>query len=188
MNWVWLMLFVGLGYGAVVWTQRAFGVRGHLFFMPTWPVYPDSEEEAATVAQYTNFRTVRDELFFRATDVSVVPAFVDVVPESSDELEWLTKQLLPVIVFLKLLYNRPRPYLLDKHIWLMESATANSPAYPSGHAMQAFYLAKVLSRRHPEKRDQLYEIAERCRQARVNGGVHYPSDGEFGRQLIEKYF
>jgi hypothetical protein len=66
------------------------------------------------------------------------------------------------------------------------STTANTPAYPSGHAFQAYYSAKLLSKWEPEKKKEWGAIAEKCANIRIIAGLHYPSDRDFARRLVDK--
>ena len=90
-----------------------------------------------------------------------------------------------LIYLLKHIINRARPYQVNTNILLLESKTANTPSYPAGHACQAYYLAKYLGKKHPEKQDELNQIAQRCDMVRVKAGLHYPSDGVFSKQIID---
>ena len=65
------------------------------------------------------------------------------------------------------------------------STTANTPAYPSGHALQAYYAAKLLSQWEPEKKKEWEDIAERVANIRIIAGLHYPSDRDFARRLVD---
>ena len=56
------------------------------------------------------------------------------------------------------------------------------------YVFQAYYLAKVLSKKYRNKEKELWKIAEDCNKARIYAGLHYESDGEFSRRLVEKYF
>lgn len=62
-----------------------------------------------------------------------------------------------------------------------KSQTANTPAYPSGHCIQAYYLAKYLSSVYPDRSDEFFKLAEDCALSRAYAGLHYPSDNEFGK-------
>ena len=79
--------------------------------------------------------------------------------------------------------NRARPKQVASDLNSLDTKTGHTPAYPAGHTTQAYYLAKKLSIRYPEKKDILMKIAERCGKARLYAGLHYPSDNEFGRRL-----
>ena len=63
----------------------------------------------------------------------------------------------------KRIYNRARPHQvapeeinIHKGTMLL-SKTAFTPAYPSGHAFQSYYLARVLSIQFPEKKKNLFK-------------------------------
>lgn len=99
----------------------------------------------------------------------------------------LKKDLVPVIRSLKSIYDRPRP----QEIALMygipfrddDLDTAKSPSYPSGHTIQGYVLALLLSEQFPEERENLLNIAEMIGQSRIDRGVHFPSDLSFGRMI-----
>ncbi len=78
---------------------------------------------------------------------------------------------------LKLIADRERPY--DKYPdKIFPSSTESSPSFPSNHTSSAFALATSLSLRYPK----WYVIAPSALWAcsvgfaRMNEGVHYPSD------------
>ena len=160
----------------------------YYFFYPTLPLYPNNKSEAKVVAQYSNNRPKYYENFFYLTDDSVSHAFVNLVDESYEQLEKIILSQNYLVLFFKRLYNRARPIQINKNVNLLPSKTANTPAYPAGHAFQASYLAKVLSRKYRNKEKELWKIAEDCNKARIYAGLHYESDGEFSRRLVEKYF
>ena len=54
--------------------------------------------------------------------------------------------------------------------------------------MQAYFLAKILSKKYPNKKDILDNIAYNCDLTRVKAGLHYPSDGKFSKFLIDTIF
>jgi acid phosphatase (class A) len=90
------------------------------------------------------------------------------------------------IMFYKFLYNRARPaQVAPDRVDALYSTTANSPAYPSGHAFQAYYVAKVLSEWEPHRKKEWMKIADDVANVRIIAGLHYPSDAEFARQLVE---
>jgi membrane-associated phospholipid phosphatase len=66
-----------------------------------------------------------------------------------------------------------------------KSMTADTPAYPSGHAYQSYYAAKLLSKWEPARKKEWDEIAERAAHIRVYMGIHYPSDVKFAQQLVD---
>ena len=66
--------------------------------------------------------------------------------------------------------------------------TAQTPAFPAGHTFQAYYLSKYLSKKYPKKKEIFENIAKECDLTRVKAGLHYPSDGEFSKKLVDILF
>jgi len=95
-----------------------------------------------------------------------------------------------VLYLLKYNYQRPRPlqlaFFYNMAFYPLISTSANSPAYPSGHSLDAFRVAFLLGKRHPEKSTQLLEFAESVSMGRVLGGVHYPSDSIISKMLARE--
>jgi membrane-associated phospholipid phosphatase len=94
---------------------------------------------------------------------------------------------------LKYIYNRARPAQIapeiinEKNGTLLHSDSGNTPAYPSGHAIQCYYLAKILVRKFPAKTQAIMEIATKCANIRIMAGLHYPSDRDFGWWVVDHY-
>lgn len=40
----------------------------------------------------------------------------------------------------------------------------------------------------PDKENELYEIANKCDLCRVKAGIHYKSDGEFSKKIVQHIF
>ena len=76
------------------------------------------------------------------------------------------------IYALKYMINRARPHQVSD-ITPIPSKPQIHPAYPSGHAYQAYYLAKRLGNKYPDRKTQLESLAEDCAMARVYAGLHY---------------
>ena len=53
-------------------------------------------------------------------------------------------------------------YIENSNINYLYSESGLTPSYPAGHAFQAHYLAHILTKRYPDKKDLLYSIAEKC--------------------------
>ena len=155
-------------------------------YLPTLPFLYDNNE-AEVVLKETQSRTSKDERFFKLTDPSIVYAFTEHVKESAKTLESIiTRPIIMAFLFsLKYSINRPRPYQLNKEIEPLHSKTGNTPSLPAGHAFQAYYLAKVLSRKYPEKKALFNSIAKRCDTVRVKAGIHYPSDGAVSKKIVD---
>ena len=158
--------------------------RYYLFF-PTLLLYPNNNDEVKIVKNIMNTRSQSDILFFKKTDPSVSYAFEELLPQYSDgELDTMFSKYNIIIYFFKYSINRARPIQIDNNLNILESTTANSPAYPAGHAFQGYLLAKLLAKKHPEKRQELEHIAEKCNIVRIKAGLHYPSDGLFSKKIV----
>ena len=101
-----------------------------------------------------------------------------------------------LILRLKKAYDRPRPFQLapihnieishNKEVQ-GELGTASTPSYPSGHTTQAYMIAGILSQENPDHHDKLMEMADAVAFSRLQLGVHFPSDNEFGKILALNY-
>lgn len=160
----------------------------YISFLPTLPIYPDSNQEAIVVKNITQNRDPDLIRLFYKTDDSVADAFTEVLQVDKASIESIMSRVNWLTLFLKYTINRPRPVQIDKSINVLFSQTGNTPAYPSGHSCQAFYIAKYYSRIYPEKKAVLYTIAEQCGKARIQAGIHYPSDHKFSKWLVETLF
>ena len=157
--------------------------RYHQYY-PTINIYPDNFNEVKIVQQYVRKKNLEIDNFIKLTDKSVTYAFENIVVESKEELINIETCIVPFIMFFKLLFNRARPKQINNNLDVFESISANTPAFPSGHSCQAYYLAKVLSKKYPDKKKQLYNIARMCDKCRVSAGIHYHSDGIFSKFLV----
>jgi len=162
----------------------------YIYVLPTLCIYPNNETEVLQIEKEIKLRNQHDIDFFHLTDKSVSPAFVNIVPLSIQELDKMITQfhVAYVIIFFKYIINRPRPYQIKPNLNVLKSVSANTPAYPAGHAFQAYYLAKKLGKSYPELQPQLDAIAERCNSVRIKAGLHYPSDGQFSKQLVNIFY
>ena len=88
----------------------------------------------------------------------------------------------PVIMNLKYIHNRPRPYqIAGKYglkITLRDSKTAQTPAYPSGHTSYTALSAYILAAKYPQFAEHFFDKIQSAGMARMLMGVHYPSDNE----------
>ena len=160
------------------------------FYYPTLPIYPNNYQEIEVVKKEINSRSQKDIDDFQKTDKSVCYLFSDYTSETTEELRLITNntKIRYFIQFFKNIINRARPYQIDSTINDLKSITSHTPAYPAGHAFQAYYLARVLSIKYPDKTYLWDKIAERCDLVRVRAGLHYPSDGQFSKQLVNYFF
>lgn len=124
---------------------------------------------------------------------NIYKVFVDFLESKGLEvnkalIRGLLKESYRVVLFYKYKFNRPRPkqlaelYDIDL-VKLSELDSMNTPAYPSGHSTQGFFIAKVLSDAHPDHKNDLMNIAKKISYSRQIGRAHYPSDSKAGEKL-----
>lgn len=164
-------------------------VRFYIWY-PTIQAYPNNSKEIKImIRDYIGKRTPENIKFFKLTDKSPLEAFREKI--SNEQFQKLKKIInssvvLDQIMFYKKLYNRARPFqVAPNNVNALDSKTANTPAYPSGHAFQAYYAAKLLSKWEPARKKEWEDIAERCANIRIIAGLHYPSDRDFARRLVD---
>tara|TARA_Y100000389_G_scaffold204242_1_gene255785 strand:+ start:301 stop:855 length:555 start_codon:yes stop_codon:yes gene_type:complete len=162
--------------------------KRYYYFLPTIPIYPNNKLEVQEVKKYINNRTQSDIDFFYKTNKSVSAAFLPYVKENLKELNSIIHEPNIIILSFKYFFNRARPNQIDSTIEPLNISTAQTPAYPAGHAFQAYYLAKKLSKKYPHLTKIFNEIANECDITRVKAGLHYPSDGNFARYLVNKLY
>lgn len=63
---------------------------------------------------------------------------------------------------------------------------ADSPSFPSGHAIESKVLSEVLGNMYPELYVPLSKIADEVCDSRIGLGVHYQSDIDVGVYVAEK--
>lgn len=162
--------------------------------------YPISPEEQAkdlalVVAQYENkkvpakLQEICDKRFEKLFQI-----FLESQRKTYnvEYYEMLIDSLIPIIVKLKEYYGRPRPAELAKSMGINfvgdDLSSAQIPSYPSGHTIQAYVVAHMLSDQFPEHEDSLMKIAELVSQSRIDRGVHFPTDIEHGREIAESIY
>jgi hypothetical protein len=152
--------------------------------IPTYPPNHIELQEVWKARTELNQNAELKQLFYR-TDPSVVYAFYDEFNISLEKLINITSSVsvISLIYLLKYIHNRRRPSQLDSRIAL-DSKTADTPSYPSGHAYQAYLIARELSKERPELKEKLMKVADKCAYARVAAGLHYPSDSEYSKWLV----
>jgi membrane-associated phospholipid phosphatase len=161
--------------------------------------FPESKLEINTVvSEYIMKRMPSDVAFFRLTDMNPAAAFTSIIKPDEMTVEEMDRiithtRVIFITKMLKWGYNRARPAQIAPEIineangTLLHSDSADTPSYPSGHAVQTYYLAKILARKHPAKTHAIMEIATKCANIRIMAGHHYPSDRDFGWWVVDHY-
>lgn len=170
----------------VIYCVYTYIFKGYIAYLPTLPIYPNNKDEIKKMKIIIKQRTQDDIRFFYLTNESVSKGFLELpfVKETREELDNMAISQNSIIKLFKYSINRRRPWQEDKEIKPINIETAQTPAYPAGHAYQAYYMCKILSKRYPDKKQELNKMAMRCDKCRIQAGLHYPSDGEFSKKLV----
>ena len=162
--------------------------------------YPESKNEInIVITEYIMKRMPSDVAFFRMTDLNPAAAFTQVItPDEMSVIEMdhimTSTRVLFITKMLKWKYNRARPAQFAPEVineangTLLRSDSASTPSYPSGHAVQTYYLAKILAKKFPAKTQAIMEVATKCANIRIMAGHHYPSDRDFAWWVVDNYF
>jgi membrane-associated phospholipid phosphatase len=162
--------------------------------------YPNNTIEIQIILRdYIFKKTQKDIDFFFFTDLSIIPAFQTIISENKFSKKNIQKlifsdKISKQIYIYKSIYNRSRPNKVAPKLiniekgTLLQSQTAFSPAYPSGHAFQSYYLARILSMTFPDKKEELIQIARQISNIRIIAGLHFPSDRDFAWLLVDRMF
>jgi 8-oxo-dGTP pyrophosphatase MutT (NUDIX family) len=119
--------------------------------------------------------------------------------EADPVINKLVRISTPVILKLKESFGRLRPEDQAAELGVpftavnsegqMYSGTGEkTPSYPSGHSMQSKLLSLALGQMYPEIKDMLEELAAAIGKSRLEMGVHFPSDHEYGCRAAEALF
>jgi hypothetical protein len=125
-------------------------------------------------------------------DEVIIAHFVKIVEKAGYSVDpKLINDLLiessEILLRFKYKHNRPRPWQLAPVLGIdmqtQHTYTAKSPSFPSGHATQSRLIAEVLAQLYPELKEKLIKKADKVAKSRFVGGLHYPSDLEYGKML-----
>jgi hypothetical protein len=96
------------------------------------------------------------------------------------------------IMKLKYEYNRPRPYQIAEFYGIdlngTETNSMKTPSFPSGHAIQGYLIADILSKHNPSNTEMYQKIGEDIAHSRIIGKAHYPSDKKYGKKVAKALF
>lgn len=84
-------------------------------------------------------------------------------------------------------FQRARPHQLEPRLHPCV-AVPGHPAYPSGHALQGYLVARVLTLIFPEAREALMNAGALIGHEREIAGLHYPGDAKASRILGDALF
>lgn len=104
----------------------------------------------------------------------------------------MNKELGHIILKLKMYYQRPRAFQISHYhnieLMPLDSNSAWSPAYPSGHGFQAYFWYKFYSYKYPKLKHVLKKFGKEMADSRLYGGYHYPSDNIVSKKLVDVFF
>jgi hypothetical protein len=110
----------------------------------------------------------------------------------SEEIEKIMSDLGALVMQLKVFYNRPRAYQVAYYTGQdfnpKATITGNSPAYPSGHSTQSWFMGLYMGHLYPSQQKTILKLANDIADTRLVLGVHYPSDQEFGKWIAHTLF
>ena len=96
------------------------------------------------------------------------------------------------IMTLKYEYNRPRPYQIAEFYNInlngTETDSMKTPSYPSGHAIQGYLVADILSKHNPSNSAEYKQLGEDIAHSRIVGKAHYPSDKKYAKKVAKALF
>ena len=161
-----------------------------------YPPRQGSKEEyddlMRVIYQYKN-KLVPEELQ-RRCDEDSVGLFVDYLHNrgiaiSRKKIDQIKNSVKSIIIYLKENFNRPRPSHVAKFYdidWTPDYLdSAQTASYPSGHTIQAYVCAGWLADQYPEHSKGLFMIAELISQSRIDRGVHFHTDIDYGRVVAK---
>jgi len=151
------------------------------------PPRPDSDVvrgELLTLMRNVRSPTLDPELC-EELDVDFIPHIAAAARRagadaSEEELTEISDDLVPIILRLKYHFNFPRPWQVAPaygiSLWRLETPSAMSPSYPSGHAIQSGALCSLIAERFPRAARAMDAVAADVGISRLQLGVHFPMD------------
>lgn len=154
---------------------------------------PETLKELEYLAKLTKRLSYFDKILIETVDNEPLDLFSRTL--SRNKLKPITKKqwekiwnlARPVVMNLKIKFNRPRPYQLADiyglKINVIETETHNTPAYPSGHTYYTAIAAHLYSAMYPDYSGEFFHKVNLAGLARCLQGVHYPSDNDAAMAL-----
>ena len=111
-------------------------------------------------------------------------------PSEDKRLKKIANSLRPFIKKMKNYYRQPRTWDIAREYKIPFAydpvKSARTYGYPSGHTLQAHYLAGILARDYPELAPTLHQVARQIELSRLSLGVHFPTDNAAGRIVAQR--
>jgi acid phosphatase (class A) len=149
--------------------RRTFLDTRHLKGGPRWSMAQQDAREARIMGAYSC--------------ALGVAASRRTTPKLAALLHRVGRDVRPAIAGPKRLYDRKRPYQVDRGPICARSGTivAMTPDYPSGHATWGWTVGLILAKAQPQRSDAILARARAYGESRVVCGVHNASSVEAGR-------
>jgi hypothetical protein len=154
--------------------------------------------ELAEMVKFQSELTEEDIKFIQRAEDDMVKLIAEYLKEIGiDEdhtptMERIAKYTDPLLYLLKNHYNRPRPHqlarVLNVDMFPVIATSAGSASYPSGHALDSFCFAAIISDLHPEHRAEIDAFCAKVAETRIKAGVHYRSDRDFSEEIAKMMF
>jgi len=144
--------------------------------------YPQEETEIPAILKIMEKKTLNPKQM-KDADLKPEKEMFDIVGADREDYEDLIKDINYYSISLKMKYQRPRPHQISDKIESTKTTTDDTPSFPSGHSMAAHGLERALSKKYPDKKKELKQMADRISLSRIQMGSHYPSDIEAGKKL-----
>ncbi len=135
-------------------------------------------------------RSLQKHLRYNAVCAAVIAATnrdLSHAPKTKALLEHVEMDSSLAVFHAKKRFNRARPHQLEPRLH-PAIAVPPHPAYPSGHALQGYMVARTLSLFFPDQTDDLMTVGIEIGREREIAGLHYPSDSKASRALGEELF
>jgi len=147
-------------------------------------------EDLAEVRRCMTNPCLTDKFLHRSDD-QVSDVFRDFLEKADvccvdwDKIDKLLDDVDSIVLRLKYKHKRPRPmhFLKNESGWYDKVGYSKSPSFPSGHTSIAYFLKGVLSNEFPDVEGDLTTLADMIGQSRIENGVHFPSDVEYGKLI-----
>lgn len=145
-----------------------------------------TKKETQLVANATKrYRSQKDLEFIHKMDVDMDSFFINLLEKHNLKypkryIDLFYKVVEPLLMNVKNYWNRPRPIqIADFYSIEMKpivTDTIHTASYPSGHTFYSKLVANILSEIYPRLSKYFDVIAKDTGVARIQQGVHYPSD------------
>jgi acid phosphatase (class A) len=189
--------FTGWGARELSWLARPshFLAREELLALPVAPPPRNSDastqaelaellrlQAARTAAQRRDIEAHRDFAGLCGAFFAIAQRGATSLPATVRLLEHVDADLTVAVFNAKRRFERARPSQLEPRLH-PSIAVPRHAAYPSGHALQGYLVARVMALLLPAESDAFLSLGEQVGREREIAGLHFPSDSAASRGL-----